>query len=743
MKDIEIDLQQAQRFLRALLPDPEEKVIFQTFLDEKRESYEARSGQQTYVKLTRECTRVFCGTLRDHVKELNQLQRKGAGVFVAINTIEGEVRKKSTVSGIRSWFTDRDNGRIQNYHIEPSIIVDTPQGEHTYFINSGDASISDFSKIQKKLIRHYSSDPAVHGAERVMRLPGSFHLKDPKNPIKITIRSMSGKKYSSKEILEGLKAEDKEPNKSRKVESADDPKNGQEFCQGQRHTSLLKHIGSLRAKSVPIEAAKVALKSINDNFCDPPLPDQEVTELADSVYKYEDSVVHYNFSDAGRAEGFINYFLGKLHFIPEHKKWVKFNGRIWEPCSEEGLHLLCKEFALYRRSLVEASTDIPIELMKLLKSDLIKLESAASIKNYLLLAKSLVCKSLTEFDQKHSMVSVKNGVVDLKTGKLVKHQRSFYFTKELNINFDSRSSREVFDGFIESIFLKNLKIIEYIKRACGYSVTGENKEQALFLLYGSGANGKSTFLDAIRFVFSKYVKNAEIKTFQPIKSEKIRNDLARLADARLVTSIETNEGARLDEALIKSITGGDPVTARFLHREYFEYVPRFKLWIAVNHKPHISGVDKWIWRRMRVIPFNAQFEGASADKDLLKKLKLEAEGIFAWLVEGAVDWYKSGLSTPDQVIDATERYKDDEDYFAYFLEDRCKFEDSGFTLAGELKSSYSEWRRDNGCPELSFKTLKSRLLKVGIESARSKTHGLRGYKGICLKSHEDRGRANY
>ena len=340
-------------------------------------------------------------------------------------------------------------------------------------------------------------------------------------------------------------------------------------------------------------------------------------------------------------------------------------------------------------------------------------------------------KSSVAFDKHQDKISAQNCVVCLRSGKSLDHDRKYYFTNEVNFNYNIEAKKMEFEKFLKSVFQDDEDLILYVKRACGYSVTGENKEQSLFVLYGNGANGKSTFLEIFRYVLGEYVKNAEIKTFQPVKGEKIRNDLARLQGARLVTSFETNEGAHIDEGLVKSITGGEPLTARFLHKEYFEYIPSFKIWFAVNHKPHISGVDKGIWRRIKIVPFLATFEGEKADKNLFKKLQSEGEGVFAWLVEGAVDWYKSGLPAPESVQRSINEYKEDEDYFNRFLEDCCLKSEYGFVFTNDLLPAYHGWAVGNGAPKISDKTLKSRLANHGIKPVR-RSNG-RGYLGISLK----------
>jgi putative DNA primase/helicase len=205
----------------------------------------------------------------------------------------------------------------------------------------------------------------------------------------------------------------------------------------------------------------------------------------------------------------------------------------------------------------------------------------------------------------------------------------------------------------------------------GYALTGDTREQVLFILYGTGANGKSTFLEVLRALLGEFARQTDFSTFLVRSSDTVRNDLAKLAGARFVTAVEAEEGRRLDEALVKQLTGGDRITARFLYKEFFEYDPQFKIFLATNHKPVIWSPGEAIWRRIRLIPFAVTIPEAEQDHTLVAQLCTELPGILRWAVQGCLAWQQEGLGIPEEVQQATAAYRQDMDALAGFLASCC------------------------------------------------------------------------
>jgi putative DNA primase/helicase len=220
------------------------------------------------------------------------------------------------------------------------------------------------------------------------------------------------------------------------------------------------------------------------------------------------------------------------------------------------------------------------------------------------------------FDADPWLLNVQNGTIDLKTGNLRPHQREDYLTKRIPIDYDPVAQCPLWGQFLMQVMCDNVEMVQFLQRAVGYTLTGRTTEQCFFILYGTGANGKSVFLTTVTRLLGGYGKTAEFTTFVASRGEKVRNDLARLAGARLVIASEGDAGHALSESVVKTLTGGDLITARFLHKEHFEFVPAFKLFLATNHKPHIRNPDEGIWRRIRLVPFDKSIPKAERNLHL-------------------------------------------------------------------------------------------------------------------------------
>jgi putative DNA primase/helicase len=261
--------------------------------------------------------------------------------------------------------------------------------------------------------------------------------------------------------------------------------------------------------------------------------------------------------------------------------------------------------------------------------------------------------------------------------------------------------------------------ISFLQRIVGYSLTGDTREQALFLLYGMGANGKTTFLEVLRYIWGDYAMCAEFGSFVASRSSNVRNDLARLAGARLVTAVESQFNRHLAEEVIKQITGGDTITARFLYGEYFEFRPQFKLFLATNHKPRVRGTDLAIWRRIHVIPFTVTIPGEDQDKALLEKLQREAAGILCWAMHGLADWRRSGLAPPATIVQATSEYRSEQDVLQLFIDERCIVDPEAQTSATELYAAYKAWCEAGGESTVCKRDLGLALQERGFQSRRN------------------------
>ena len=329
------------------------------------------------------------------------------------------------------------------------------------------------------------------------------------------------------------------------------------------------------------------------------------------------------------------------------------------------------------------------------------------------------------------LLGVQNGVVDLRTGQHRPGRSEDSITKATGVRFNAAASCPRFQRFLKEVLKDSSHVIQYIQRALGYSLTGSVSEQVLFLGYGSGANGKSTLFNAIRSVLADYALNLPFSTLEHRQQTNIPNDLAMLPGMRFVTASETDEDTRLNEARVKALTGGDPITARYLHREFFEFSPVMKVWLGVNHRPMVRDTSHAFWRRVHLIPFEQQFQ----KNDYLKaELEAEGEGILRWMVEGALLWQRDGLNAPDSVLTATKDYQAESDTVAQFLHERCVVDPAGETPANLLYMSYLTWCGKQGFGEQSPERLNPRTFGSRVSVQFSKDHKRTGwvYKGFRL-----------
>ncbi|HDU1265767.1 TPA: DNA primase, partial [Listeria monocytogenes] len=335
-----------------------------------------------------------------------------------------------------------------------------------------------------------------------------------------------------------------------------------------------------------------------------------------------------------------------------------------------------------------------------------------------------------QFDVNKHFFNTQNGYIDLKSGRLNEHDRSKMFTKISHIEYTDKIDAPLWNSFLLDIFDHDKELIDYVQKAVGYSLTGSTSEQVMFILFGNGRNGKSVFLDIINDVFGSYSTNIQPQTIMvKQQSSGANSDIARLHAARFVTTTEPNEGVRLDEGLIKQLTGGDKVTARHLYKDEFEFTPEFKIWMATNHKPIIRGRDDGIWRRLHLIPFTVKIPNHKVDKNLKYKLKGELTGILNWAVEGCLKWQREGLKLPTAVERASNEYKSEMDVITAFIEDCCETDLESKIKSKTLYDTYREWAKDNGQYVMSSTKFGR---EMGLKFEKKKSGSVRLYQGIKL-----------
>jgi putative DNA primase/helicase len=440
-------------------------------------------------------------------------------------------------------------------------------------------------------------------------------------------------------------------------------------------------------------------------------------------------------TDLGNAERLVAKHGDDLRFVPE-LGWHVWDGQRWrrDRDGEPVRRMAATVRAMKREEPLYASNE---EILKAFRRHLTRSEQQPRIAAALKLAEAnaAVIAALDTFDSDPWLLNVENGTLDLSDGSFREHRRNDLLTKLAPVLYDPEAAAPTWLAFHERIFAGDDELIAYVQRAFGYSLTGLTWEQVLFLCNGPGANGKTTMVNAVRRVIGDYAQQAPADTFLEKRGSSIPNDIARLPGARFVSALETNEGCRFDEALVKQATGGDTMTPRFLRCEYFEFRPVFKLWMGTNHLPEIRGTDEAIWRRIRLIPFTVTIPKAERDPRLEDKLADEASGILNWLLVGVRSWKDVGLDEPEAVKGATTGYRDEMDVLGSFIEERCTVESAATVGAGELYTVYGYWADANGEPKLSQKAFGLRLKERGLHPER--TGGKRFWRGIGFKEGDD------
>lgn len=397
----------------------------------------------------------------------------------------------------------------------------------------------------------------------------------------------------------------------------------------------------------------------------------------------------FKLTEMGNAER-IAYEYGHVIKYINDIGWFIWDGKRWKVDTKKEIERIT---AKVLRSLSKSDDEAEGKWSRMCERRNIRMNS---IKDLM----PLVPGERGDFDRHKFLFNVENGVVDLKTGKLLQHDRELGLTKITNIAFDENAKCPEWLKFLNQIFLGDQALVEYMQRLIGYSLTGDISEQIMMFLVGGGSNGKSTFINTIKDLMGDYGKQAKSDTFIKKKESGANNDIARLVGSRFVSAIESEEGEKLADSFVKQITGGEPVLARFLRQEFFEFIPEFKVFFTTNHKPIIGGLDEGIWRRVKLIPFNLSLPAHKRDKRLPEKLSLEMPGILNWAIEGCMKWQRDGLKEPKVVAEATGKYKDDMDILAPFLDEICYVEEreneSIMIEAKELYNTYERWCFNSG-----------------------------------------------
>lgn len=441
----------------------------------------------------------------------------------------------------------------------------------------------------------------------------------------------------------------------------------------------------------------------------------------------------FTLSEMGNAERLIAAHGDEILYCYDFHKWLAWDGRRWATDNAGRVHRLAKQTvkAIYG----EAEDIIDDKERRALASHALRSESAKAITGMLTHAQSDRPVTPDELDSEATdwLLNCANGTLDLRTGARRDADPADRITRRSPASYDAKATCPTWLAFLDRVMGGDQELVTFLQRAIGYSLTGSSREHVMFILYGAGMNGKTTFLDTIAAVLGDYASIAAPSTFMVKHGDGVPNDLAALKGARFVSAAETGDGQRLDEPLIKRATS-EVLTARFMRGEYFDIRPTLKVWLATNHKPVIRGTDYAIWRRIRLIPFTVTID--KPDKEMARKLRAEAAGILAWAVRGCLDWQREGLSEAQAVTIATATYRAEMDTLAAFIDEVCVSGPGYKVSAAQLYSAYEAWAKANGEQHIqSQRKLGMALTERGYVRAKGfGPTGAGGWHGIGLRS---------
>lgn len=437
-------------------------------------------------------------------------------------------------------------------------------------------------------------------------------------------------------------------------------------------------------------------------------------------------------TDEGNAERFATLFGDQARYVPELKRWLFWDGIRWAPEGRRSVLTLAVETV--KSIHLEAAAADTKDKRVTLANWAVDSESVRRLTAIGLIAQALpsLRAPIADFDADPWVLNTPSGVLDLRTFKVADHDPADLHQLVTAASYDPTATCPRYDQFLLEVFEGDQLVIDFVQRAAGLSLTGVIRDEVFFLCYGDGGNGKSKLLGSWRDTLGDYAGTTAFSTFDGEANRGgVGDDLAILRGKRFITAIETDQERRLAEAKVKRVTGGDPVSCRKLYGEYFEYVPTYKLWLAINTKPVIRGTDHGIWRRVLVVPFHHRFEGAERNLDIDLALREERDGILRWMVDGLRAYHERGLDPPDCVKVAVEEYRKEMNLLADFVSENCIAEEAAVTPTRELYLRYSYWSKDYGEKQLSHRAFSIQLRRLGYEPWAS--NGVRYWRGLRLR----------
>jgi len=429
------------------------------------------------------------------------------------------------------------------------------------------------------------------------------------------------------------------------------------------------------------------------------------------------------YSDFALADQFAAKYGDKFRHVTNRNDWYFYDGKVWTP--DEKLN----RYTFAREMCSQIARECPEHSVKKALTHANTVADVIKVVGYDASMKALI----NEFDLDPMLLNTQDGVVDLRNGSIRPHRHEDYFSQITSCGVGDGCP--VWIEFLKRITCGDEGLQSYLQRVVGYALTGSTKEHALFFLYGSGANGKSVFIGVKAGILHSYHRTAAMQTFIVANGDQHPTDLAGLVGSRIVTASETERGRTWDENKIKTITGGDEVSARFMRGDFFEYVPQFKIIVAGNNKPKLKSTDEAIRRRFNLIPFLATIPPEERDLDLGEKLRAEYPGILRWAIEGCLEWQRIGLDPPPVVRAATDEYIKSQNVVSNWIDERCDAAYGLKALSNDLYADFKSWVHNCGEEGLKQADFNKALEELGYSKRPTKIGKV--WDGLKLRAEGD------
>ena len=410
----------------------------------------------------------------------------------------------------------------------------------------------------------------------------------------------------------------------------------------------------------------------------------------------------FELNDTGNAQRLVTRYGHLLRYNVDNKSWMYYNGQFWQHDTFTQIKLFAEAVVeeMKQQAISNQNPDDVKSLIRNIKRALSSSGKEAMIKEATHISGIPVTND--SFDKDDFLLNTKSGVVNLKNGNILPHEKSNMLSKITNFEVSTKKPKR-WIKFLNEIFEENQELIKYVQKMLGYALTGSTKEQVMFILLGDGNNGKSLLLEVFERIIGDYGTTSKIDILLDKKMQSVSpGDVARLKGLRTVVTGESELGDKLKESSIKSLTSGlDRIAARFLYGTEFVFNPKFKIFMASNHKPVIRGTDHGIWRRIKIIPFNKKIEDKDIDIHLIDKLSTELPEILGWCIEGCMMWQKEGLKNTKEMDEALKEYKGEMDIVTKWLEEHCEVHPSYRTKSVDLFKNFTNYVYDNKEYQLS------------------------------------------